>query len=46
VSLFGFSVAGKRYFEARPNYGLFVKPDAVESGEQFVEKDPFEDEEM
>jgi tubulin-folding cofactor B len=41
-----YRVAGKRYFEAKPNYGGFVKPELVQAGEQFVEKDPFNDEEM
>jgi tubulin-specific chaperone B len=41
-----YRVAGKRYFEAKPNYGGFVKPELVHVGEQFVEKDPFDDEEM
>ncbi|CEP03430.1 CAP-Gly domain-containing protein [Plasmodiophora brassicae] len=38
------SVAGHRYFDAQPGYGVFVRPDEVEQG-NFPVKDLFDDDE-
>ncbi|OSD05379.1 hypothetical protein PYCCODRAFT_1432543 [Trametes coccinea BRFM310] len=40
------SVKGKRYFECRPNFGVFVKPERVKVGDYPVEEINFDDEEM
>ncbi|KAH9940757.1 CAP Gly-rich domain-containing protein [Epithele typhae] len=40
------SVKGKKYFECKPNFGVFVKPDRVKAGDFPVEEINFDDEEM
>ena len=40
------SVQGKKYFECRPNFGVFVKPDRVKVGDYPVEEIDLDDEEM
>ena len=40
------SVKGKKYFECKPNFGVFVKPDRVKVGDFPVEEIDFDDEEM
>ena len=40
------SVQGERYFNCRPNYGIFVRPGVVEIGDFPVEEIDLGDEEM
>ena len=38
-------VKGKKYFECKPNFGVFVKPERVKVGDYPVEEINFDDDE-
>ncbi|CAL1714440.1 unnamed protein product [Somion occarium] len=40
------SVQGVRYFECKPNFGVFIRPDRLKVGDYPVEEIDFDDEEM
>ena len=43
--IFLLSVQGVRYFECKPNFGVFVRPDRVKVGDYPVEEINFDDDE-